>query len=286
MGIFAVRYARQKIKMLYAMYLFVRPLAGTFRAPVWSMVVLWFLVQLFWGIMTYQLGLPISVAYWAHIGGLLFGILLAVWLGIKQPASEPITLPDSERIPDDEPVEECPVLSQVDDMLRNGEIEQAREYCEKILATSPTNRDAHRALARVYKKTGDIERARSEYTIILNQVSRFGHHKRTANIYEEYRTLPEAIDLPVDVTFRVGMAYGALDRYADAVQLFNAVIQKSEPGDTDIRARTLFQLGKLTLEIYEDAPTARSYFQQFLDEYPEHDWRGAAHEYLEGLASL
>jgi membrane associated rhomboid family serine protease len=77
MGAFLVRYWHTKIRFFYMFGIIIR---GTFDAPAWAMLPLWFFQQVFLATLTDSLGSGVGggVAYWAHIGGFLFGIGVAV----------------------------------------------------------------------------------------------------------------------------------------------------------------------------------------------------------------
>lgn len=83
MGAFLVRYRSTKIRFFYMVGLFWR---GTFDAPAWLMLPLWFGEQLFFASMTQGSG-GAGVAYWAHIGGFVFGVGVAsamAWQKVEQ----------------------------------------------------------------------------------------------------------------------------------------------------------------------------------------------------------
>lgn len=75
MGAFAALYARTRIKFFYFFWIFIFVRAGTFRAPAWLVLPLWFITQLL------SLGDESSgasnVGYSAHAGGFAFGLLVA-----------------------------------------------------------------------------------------------------------------------------------------------------------------------------------------------------------------
>jgi len=76
MGAFLVRYRKTRIRFFYMIGIFIR---GTFRAPAWLMLPLWFAGQLFLGMMTSELGSGGGgVAYWAHVGGFAAGVGVAL----------------------------------------------------------------------------------------------------------------------------------------------------------------------------------------------------------------
>jgi membrane associated rhomboid family serine protease len=86
MGAFLVRYWNAKIHFFYAVSLLFR---GTFEAPAWLMLGLWFAQQLFLSALTEgsSTGSGGGVAYSAHIGGFAFGAGIALamrWLGVEE----------------------------------------------------------------------------------------------------------------------------------------------------------------------------------------------------------
>jgi len=70
MGAFLVRYARVRIRFVYMIGVFMR---GSFQAPAWLMLVLWFLSQLALAALQPERG----VAHSAHVGGFVIGVSLA-----------------------------------------------------------------------------------------------------------------------------------------------------------------------------------------------------------------
>jgi membrane associated rhomboid family serine protease len=75
MGAFLVNYHRTQIKFFYMVGFFIR---GTFDAPAWLMLPMWLGEQL---ALAFLLGGAAGgVAYWAHIGGFVFGLGAALWM--------------------------------------------------------------------------------------------------------------------------------------------------------------------------------------------------------------
>jgi membrane associated rhomboid family serine protease len=77
LGAFLVRYARTQIRFFYFFFV-IRILTGTFSAPAWAVLPLWFGNEL----LAAYMGTEDGVAYWAHVGGFLFGV--GTGLAIKQ----------------------------------------------------------------------------------------------------------------------------------------------------------------------------------------------------------
>ena len=74
MGAFMIRLARARIRFFYFYWFFIKPRAGTFEAPAYLMLPIWFVSQLFFALLI-KTG---EVAYWAHIGGFVAGAAVAV----------------------------------------------------------------------------------------------------------------------------------------------------------------------------------------------------------------
>jgi membrane associated rhomboid family serine protease len=85
MGAFLVCFARARIRFFYWLGIFF----GTFHAPAWLMLPLWFANELFTASLmdaTHPGGGGAGVAYWAHVGGFGFGVAAALavrFLGIE-----------------------------------------------------------------------------------------------------------------------------------------------------------------------------------------------------------
>jgi len=73
MGAFLIRFRSTRIHFFYMIGFIIR---GTFAAPAWLMLPLWLAQQIFMGSMTggSEGG---GVAYWAHVGGFVFGMTFA-----------------------------------------------------------------------------------------------------------------------------------------------------------------------------------------------------------------
>jgi len=76
MGAFLVGHPRTRVKMFFFPWI-LRPHYLTRAVPVWLLLPGWFLLQLYFGVEASG-GKGDGVAYWAHVGGFLTGVLGAV----------------------------------------------------------------------------------------------------------------------------------------------------------------------------------------------------------------
>ncbi len=78
MGVFCVRCWNTNIRFFYWFFLAV---VGTFSAPAWIMLLLWFTKELFYAFVYAE---STSVAFWAHIGGFGFGAAVALAMKLSR----------------------------------------------------------------------------------------------------------------------------------------------------------------------------------------------------------
>lgn len=71
MGAFLVRYRKTHIHFFYIVGFM---MSGTFSAPAWVMLPMWFVEQLFMASLGSSSMTAGGVAYWAHVGGFVFGV--------------------------------------------------------------------------------------------------------------------------------------------------------------------------------------------------------------------
>jgi membrane associated rhomboid family serine protease len=80
LGAFLVRFLRTQIRFAYFWWFGFRVFSGTFEAPASLMLPLWFANEVFQAWLDDAIGSPGGVAYWAHVGGFLFGVAAALAL--------------------------------------------------------------------------------------------------------------------------------------------------------------------------------------------------------------
>lgn len=76
LGAYFILYPSARIRTLMTLGIFIRVV----RVPAWVMIGLWFLYQLILGFLPFNTG----VAYWAHIGGFIIGLVLSPFIKIRK----------------------------------------------------------------------------------------------------------------------------------------------------------------------------------------------------------
>ena len=146
MGVFLVRFWNIRIKFFYFIWL-IRVFTGTFRAPAWLMLPLWFGNEIFSAYVADRTTLQTAegagggVAYLAHIGGFVFGVMAAVLVRM-------VGLEDrmKGRIHGKIGLEEHPVLEAAAEARRVGAPEEAMNLLAAELRAKPSDREVLGAL--------------------------------------------------------------------------------------------------------------------------------------------
>ncbi len=163
MGAFLIRCTRSKIRFFY--WWFVR--GGTFDAPAWLMLPLWLLQQLFYASLTKG---GDGVAYWAHVGGFVFGALAALvvkWLRIEERYIHP-------KIEAAITLEQHPALQRGLELLARGAVEDARRAFGEAMAADPHNPDVHLAMWQSYLQVDEPRQGAGELVKVIELELRGG----------------------------------------------------------------------------------------------------------------
>jgi membrane associated rhomboid family serine protease len=145
MGAFLIRFPKVRIKMVW-LFGFIR--AGSFYAPAYALLPLWFALELLSGTV---FGASSGVAHMAHVGGFLFGIGAA--LAIRHSGLEhTINVAIEEQIDPNHEGE----LDNVNDLLVEDQPDQALEQLERYLPLHPKSERALQLLQDVHWRRHDL----------------------------------------------------------------------------------------------------------------------------------
>ncbi len=276
MGAFMIRMYNTKIYFVYFFWLMIRMKAGRFAAPAYVMLPLWFLQQLWEAFMQ---GRSSGVAFWAHIGGFVFGVLIALLMKVSG-FEEKVLAPAIEK-----------KLSVVDEHLADGidklheqDFDGAIQELKISTREHPDDATAHGELSKAYFGKGDQKLALREF-------------KRAVFLYMKQGDLDEAVDQYLDIIGEIpdmtldapqqGKIAGALEQRAaqasgeEAKELYEQAAlaykhlvdwyQKTKkPLNQDRVIHALTQYGDICVEHLDDPQNGLKAFQ-FLQRIPELD---------------
>ncbi len=79
MGAYLVKFPRSRVVMItFLLFIF------TFQVPAWLMLIYWFALQVFGGVGSVTEASQGGVAFFAHVGGFLTGVLLVNAMGARK----------------------------------------------------------------------------------------------------------------------------------------------------------------------------------------------------------
>jgi len=146
MGAFLALFPKTKIQLGF-FYWILRPRLYRFHAPAYAVLPLWLGIQLLSGVMAGESG---GVAYWAHIGGFGFGLVMALILrysGIEQKVDRAI----GEKVG----WSADPRIVKATDLLEKEQFDGAISELKALIAENPASVDAYEMLPSVYLRKGD-----------------------------------------------------------------------------------------------------------------------------------
>lgn len=212
MGAFLIRLYSTKIYFVYFILLGFRPIRGRFTAPAYVMLPLWFLQQLWEGFMSAG---GSGVAFWAHVGGFVFGAVIALGMkfsGIEEKYIAPAL--DKKTAVLDEHV--ATGMTK----LQEGDVDGALLQLKEAAKNNPDDPIVHGELTRAYIQKGDKKLAQREFKRVVHIYMKQNRQEEAVNEYLELSAeLPELmLDPPQQAKMAAAIreyAASATNRYAD-----------------------------------------------------------------------
>ena len=147
MGAFLVRFPTMQIKMvLWRLFRLYR-----FEAQAYWLLPLWLLGEIFYGALSGSSG---GVAHWAHVGGFVFGALVALMMRftkLEHMANRAIEARiNKSALGNDKAIVEA------SDLMEKGELDAALPILETYIAANPSSTDAWRLKQQIHWRKGDM----------------------------------------------------------------------------------------------------------------------------------
>ncbi|MCI0412555.1 rhomboid family intramembrane serine protease [bacterium] len=215
MGAFLVRLYNTRIKFFYLIGIWIR---GTFLAPAWIALPLWLLIQ-FWSAAT--LGESAGVAFWAHIGGFLFGAVFGIAMNVLR-FEEKFIDPYIEKkigIVQDSRFLRAMELSQKSNYV------QAKELLHQVIQSEPDHVEAYMELKRIALLNGNEEADRQYTANLLEALIRKRDVNLIWDIYSEYgRGTIRSKALPPKTLLGLAAFYEHLPDYRTSLEIYEKLI--------------------------------------------------------------
>jgi membrane associated rhomboid family serine protease len=251
MGAFLIRLGTSRIRLLVIPI----PLLWMFRfkalVPAFVVLPLWFGEQIWYASTT---GRGAGVAWWAHIGGFMAGVLAA--LAIRLSRAEEVWI--NPAIEKDITLTQNPGLERAVDARTAGDVQTARREISRVLAAEPGNVDAWTEAYEVGVAARDPELAGRAAQRLLELHLRQGDRDLAFQLFADARER-----FPGAPPARLLMSTaGLFEKEGDnrsALELYEEVAQRAPQDPAAFRA--LFRRGEL-LRAAGDKKGARAAYEQ------------------------
>jgi membrane associated rhomboid family serine protease len=212
MGAFLVRYWNTKIRFFYIFGLIFR---GTFDAPAWLMLPMWFCEQLVMASLTDHIG-GSGVAYWAHVGGFAFGVGAA--FAIKHFRIEETYLHPAIEAKTVTTVVANPMVERAMEAQQAGDGAGALDLLSEEIRRNPGNRDAALALWSLGEEQGRLSLAAPALVALIRNEVRAGEDDLAVDHWRELLAKVPASRVDARLILRISQLLRDRGETAEAVR--------------------------------------------------------------------
>ena len=265
MGAFLIRLYDTKISFFYMIWFWIR---GTFKAPAYIMLPLWLAEQLFYAMVddSGQYG----VAFYAHIGGFVFGAGFAYAMKRFQ-IEERFIAPK---------IEKKVGLTQNPDFLRAMNLSEAQNYPDalillhKVVRQDPNHLEAYMEMRRIAEINKDVTAYNKCSAAIFDILLRTRDWDLLLDLYKEFRNSPFMQPLPPKSLLGLGTYFEETFDYHSASERYEELITEYPKDPLAMRANS--KLARLFFEKLNDRNRAIQYFwNSYNHPHADAQWRAA-----------
>jgi hypothetical protein len=251
LGMYAIRFFRDKVRFLDI----------EIHPPV--LLLIWLMLQVLLGVLSLYVNWPSlkSVDYWAHMGGFIFGILVAYFTHTATVARREYLLTGAE-----------------DTYKRGTLLDVVRKY-EALLKCDRNDPFANAELGRTWALLGDAEQAMPFYQAAIHLYLKAGKGEEAIARYQELlRILPDSIP-QAETLFRLAEWVDEAGKPSKAVGMLARL--GSHPKNSADCETALLKIADIQLKRMMKPDQAIVTLRRFLEKYPDSQWRQSAEQALE-----
>lgn len=274
MGAFLVRLHSTRIRFFYMYWVH----WGTFHAPAWVMLPLWLCSQLFYAL-AYGDGSP--VAFWAHVGGFLFGAMAALFIKLTL-VEEAFLAPSIEQ--KTMLFAQNPKVMSALQLIDGGRHRDAIRPLLGALSDNPDDVDALDLAAQAYLAIGNERNAAEMYAQKVRTHLKHREKDFAVDAYRAQQACGQSVPLTARDSLALAPALVDAGHFVEAEAVLAQAIDSA--ADPSVKLRTSIALadlyqsdgqGRRALEVLEAAAP-------FADALPE--WKAHLQEKVEAAKSL
>ncbi|HEX8551425.1 MAG TPA: rhomboid family intramembrane serine protease [Abditibacteriaceae bacterium] len=238
-----------------AFFMYARAWAwGTFKAASAWVIGAWLLIyNIYPGVMSLTRDEKSGgTAYWAHIGGFMFGMLYALLIGSKGEGSLEYALEDAQKAYD------------------SGQMEPAIERATNVLSREPNNAGAYEVLAKSYDGRGRESEALDNYEIAIQKYLQAGEREAAVNTYLHSLSKNPGFILDPKLQMALGSQMARMALYKESAEnLAKIPFTYPEAPEGEL---ALLRSAQVYLEHLNEPDMALHLLHTLLERYPDTQW--------------
>jgi membrane associated rhomboid family serine protease len=250
LGLYAIRFPRVKFELF------------GLEIPATLVLLAWLVLQILLGIMSLYVPNPRlqTVDYWAHMGGFIFGIIVAHFTKMARAGRKEYLLFDAE-----------------DSFKRGTLLDVARKY-EALLRYDPDDAFTNAELGRTWALLDDAEQALPHYEAAINLYLDDEKGEDAAARCQEMTHLLPHSTLEPKTLYRLACSLEESGKASKAIGILGKICQ-IEPTALECEM-ALLKMGQIQFHHMGHAQQAIATLERFLKSYPESEWRHFAEQTL------
>jgi hypothetical protein len=263
MGAFMVRHFKTKIRFAYFFWIIItRPYFGTFPLYAGIALPIWFLGQFL--SIRLSSGAETGTAYWAHVGGFLFGLAVGIgfkFLGIEKKYIAPMVEDSFEQL------KLSAAMKEANRLLESGDRARAMDLLRRVVRDEPDNTDACQTLARLCLEAGRREDAVGLYNRTLERLALRSDQAAAAAVFDELLEKDLVDGINEKNLYGLAQVLEKTDRKKEAASLYEAYDRRFPAGR--VRAKALAKLYRYYRVDLKDGAKAGQALEKLKKEFPD-----------------
>ncbi len=260
-GLAALRFSRLRVLIFPFMAFIWLPISVPIPIPIWLPMWVFALWNAAWEVIAGMRAIYTNqsdiVAHWAHIGGLLLGVLVALLMQVVQQGKRESALEDSVRASAGTALQDRPL----------------REV-QRLLHETPNDPEVLEAMAALTLVNGEHERSRDCYARAIPLFLANGQRERAATCYMNILSIYPDMVLKAPAQMTVATTLEALKHFAEAVQAFRLMVEhypeREEAQTAMLRSAFIYQ------RHLQNPLESKRLLQSCYAKHPDSPWSGMA----------
>ena len=258
MGAFLVRFPKMKIEMMWL----IRFRTYRFHAEAYWLLPVWLLMEVFYGTL---FGASSGVAHWAHVGGFVFGGIVA-WALRFTHLEHKVT----EAIEEKTTWTSDPVIHEATEIMEKSQFDQALAVLTPFASAHPDSVDAANLIQQIYWRKGDLPAFRDASLKLCSAHLKAREWDLAWQCYQEVRNTSEE-KLPVNLWFDLCRAAETMKNFELALSEYQQLVA-AYPSERQCFMAQI-AAGRICLSQLQRPQDALSFFQAAAaSPVPHLDW--------------